>query len=214
LQRVLWVGGPPDAGKTTVADLLGRTHDLPVYHFDQQSMAHLARANRTWHPTLYALQRVRAEKGEAAWFEHVWVHQTPEEMARRAIASWTERVELAVGDLLAMLGDRPVIAEGSGFFPEAILPLLADRRAAIWLVPTDAFKKASHAQRDRSAFRRGLSDPGRALRNHVERDLLLAKHYRHSLQNLGLPVIEVDGSISATDIAANVEAHFGSLLLR
>jgi len=40
LRHVLWIGGPPDAGKTTVADLLGRAHRLPVYHFDRHEMDH------------------------------------------------------------------------------------------------------------------------------------------------------------------------------
>ena len=64
--------------------------------------------------------------------------------------------------------ERPIVAEGPGFFPEAILPLLADPRRAIWLAPTETFKRASHERRGKTAFRCRTGDPDRAYRNHVE----------------------------------------------
>ncbi len=213
LAHVLWLGGPPDAGKSTVADLLGGRHGLPVYHFDRCEMAHFARADPARHPALYALGAKLEELGERAWLEEDWVRPTPEEMARRATACWSERVDLAVEDLLTMPADRPIIAEGPGFFPRALLPLLSSPRQAVLLVPSEAFKRASHERRGKSAGRgERTSDPERYRRNHIGRDLLLAEHYRRTAQGSGLRLIEVDGAQSAEEMVAVVGAHFGSLL--
>ncbi len=42
LAHVLWIGGPPDAGKSTVAATLGWRYGVPVYHFDRHEPAHFA----------------------------------------------------------------------------------------------------------------------------------------------------------------------------
>jgi len=42
LAQVLWIGGPPDAGKSTVAATLGWRYGVPVYHFDRHEPAHFA----------------------------------------------------------------------------------------------------------------------------------------------------------------------------
>lgn len=212
LRHVLWIGGPPDAGKSTVADLLGSKHGLPVYHFDRHEMDHIARATPARYPQLHALGVQLAELDEQAWLEEFWVRRSVQEMALGTIASWSERVGLAVEDILALPADRPLIAEGAGFFPKAILPLLSTARQAVFLAPTEAFKRASHERRAKSARRDQTSNPERFLRNHIERDLLMAEHYRRTTRELGLTLIDVDGSRSVAEVTAVIEAHFEPLL--
>ena len=124
-----------------------------------------------------------------------------------------ERLPLIVEDLLALPADCAIVAEGPGFFPEVVLPVLSDARQAIWMVPTEAFKRASHARRRKGEWRRELvSDPQRSMCNHIARDLPMADHYRRITRELGLPRIEVDGARSAHEVAAEVEARFAPLL--
>ncbi len=214
LRHVLWIGGPPDAGKSTVADLLAEQYDLSVYHFDRNEPDHLRRADPVRHPAVHALARRLEALGTQAWAEEFWVQRDVEQITQDTMASWSQRVDLAVEDLGRLSGDRPIIAEGPGFFPEVTLPLLSGDRQAIWLVPSEAFKRASHARRGKSAWRIHSSDPETAYRNHVERDLLIGQHYRRSTAELRLPLIEVDGSVSPEQVAADVAAHFAPTLTR
>ena len=213
LLHVLWIGGPPDCGKTTVADLLAERHGLRAYHMDRHELDHIRRADPVLHPATYALHPHLDDPQHRALLDQSWVLRSPEEMAERAMANWKDRMPLIVEDLLALPADRALIAEGPGFFPEVVLPLLSDARQAIWLVPTEAFKRASHARRRKGEWRRELvSDPERSMRNHIERDLLMAERYRRTAREMGLPLVEVDGSRSAVEVAAEVEAHFAPLL--
>lgn len=206
LPHVLWIGGPPDAGKTTVANMLAEKYGLGVYHFDRHEPARDARMRLE--PTRYP----NAATWDAMALDELWVTNSPEAMARLVIGCWSERISLVVGDLLAMPVDRPVVAEGPGFFPQVILPLLSNPRQAIWLVPSEAFKRASHERRGKSSSWQETSDPESAHHNHVERDLLLAEHYTREARERGLPLIVVDGARSAEEVATEVEGHFGPLL--
>ena len=85
-----------------------------------------------------------------AWVERHWIQSSPAEMARWTIACWTERFALVVEDLLAIPGDAPIVAEGAAFFPPVVGPHLSRRDQAIFLIPTEQFKRASHARRGTS----------------------------------------------------------------
>ena len=54
LSHVYWIGGPPDSGKTTIAELVAERHGFRSYHFDRHEPAHFARADATRHPALFA----------------------------------------------------------------------------------------------------------------------------------------------------------------
>lgn len=206
LDRLLWIGGPPDSGKTTVARIIAERHGPRVYSFDRQEMAHFSRADPGLHPALWTA------RPEVMSPEERWLGSSPEEMARATIASWSERFGMALDDLRAMPLSPAVLVEGSGLFPELVAPLISDPRQAIWLVPTEAFKRASALERGKPGSRHETSDPERATHNLIERDLLMDAHIRRQATALGLTMIEVDGLDDARMIAARVEAHFGPYL--
>jgi hypothetical protein len=141
-----------------------------------------------------------------------WVLRSPREMAEDVIATGPERLALAIDDLLGLPDDRPIVAEGPWFFPDLIAPLLAGPCQALWLVPTDAFKRASAARRDKPSFRQQTSDPERATRNWLERDRYLAEYVRRCAAELALPLWEVDGTLTVEEMAAAVEVHVAPFL--
>lgn len=211
--HVLWIGGPPDCGKTTVANILAEKYRLQVYHLDHHEMDHVHRSDPNLHPATFELGMRLKELDELAQLEWLWINRTPIEMAESAMASWSDRFPLVLEDLLTMPKNCPIIAEGPGFFPEVILPLISNPHQAIWMVPSEAFKRASYIRRRKGEKRAQiLSDPEIAHRNHIERDLLIAERYRRSVCELELPLIEVDGSQSINEVLAKVEAHFRTYL--
>jgi hypothetical protein len=208
LSHVFWIGGPPDSGKTTVATVVADAlHGVP-YHQDRHEMDHLKRADPVRYPMNAGLWNRVGNLSEADLFEDLWLGQSPADGALHARLVWEERLGLICEDLLELPMDRPIVAEGPGFFPRAILPLIPAPSHAMWLVPTEAFKRASHARRNKSAWRTMTSDPERAYRNHIERDLLMAGMYRTELGAGNLPWIEVDGIDDADAVAKRVVRHF------
>jgi hypothetical protein len=204
LRHVLWIGGAPDAGKTSVARALAAAHGLRAYHLDAAGPSHWARATPERHPCLSTFLAMSMDER--------WVLRSPEAMAEGVLGTGPEHTALAIEDLLALLSEPPIVAEGPWFFPVDIAPLLSDSRQAIWLVPSEEFKRASAARRGKPTFRDETSDPDRATRNWLARDLLLGEHVRRQARELGLTVYDVDGSRSLDEMVALLERHLAPYL--
>ena len=205
LTHVLWIGGTPDSGKTTIAANLAERHGLEVYHFDRHEMDHFRRADPENQPALTAAHP------DLMGPEERWLGSSPEDMASETIACWTERFWMTVDDLLEMPMDRTIVVEGPGLFPDCVAPLIADRAKAVWLVPCEKFKRESVARREKL---KGVpvSDLEQARENLIQRDLLMGKHVTERASDLGLTVYEVDGSKNLDEVTAFVESHLAANL--
>lgn len=206
LNHVLWIGGPPDSGKTTIATLLGEQFGLQTYHFDRHEMEHFSRVDPELHPALYKAHPDRMTPEER------WLGSSPAQMAADTIACWTERFHMAVEDLLVMPTSPAIIAEGPGLFPECVAPLITNPRRAIWLIPSTEFKLASARARDRPGTRHETSNPDFAAHNTIHRDFHMTHHIRHHAHRLGLHTIEIDGSEDQATMKERVASHFGRFL--
>lgn len=185
LRHVFWIGGSTCAGKSTTAATLGERYGLRVYHFDRREPFHIYRSIPEEQPNLIRFMgRTMDEK---------WVSRSAQEMTQEVLACWTERFPMVVDDLLHLSGDGPIIAEGAGFFPALVAPLLAALRPAAWLAATPAFIAQVRGGRGKSvADADHISDRERAFRNLIERDRLIAAEVRQQAEARGLDVIEVD----------------------
>ena len=207
-EDVLWIGGAQWAGKSTVANLLAARYPLIRYSYDYhdaRSHSARARANPDRFPTLSAfLTALEADP------DSVWVEPTPEAMAYQALRIFAERFEMVLEDIDALPGAANTLAEGWGLRPDLIAPHLRQSDRAVFLVPTEAFRERQLASvgRAKSMSTPGLRDPERAQRNRVERDRIIAADLVEQATRLGLPVIVVDGSENAGQVAARVEAQF------
>jgi hypothetical protein len=207
LAHVLWIGGATESGKTSVARALAEQHGLQEYHFDLYDRTHppghWARIDPARHPHM---QATRVDDPD--W---MWVDTSPAELVERWMGTAPERFQLTVEDLLALPAERPIVAEGYGFTPALVRPLLTSTTQAMWLVSTDDFKRATYARRGKGAFA-NTRDPARARANHIGRDLLLGEYIREQARNLGLSVLEIDGGQTLEGIVALVDAHFAAYM--
>ena len=202
LEHVLWVGGAPDSGKTSIATILAERHGFQIYHFDRHEMDHFARADQNRHPALWAAHPDRMDS------EQRWLGSSPQEMADATIASWTERCEMAFEEIAGLAEATPVIAEGPGFFPDALAPILSDPRKAVWLIPTEAFKRHSAAARGKPGSRHETSNPELAAANIIARDLIMAQRIRERCTARGYACLVVTGDEGPEAAAERVEERF------
>jgi hypothetical protein len=131
----LWIGGATDAGKTTLARRVALVHTLALYEYDRADVAHherLAQARPDYRDFL--------EQS----LERRWVEQTPEALFRRSMESFEARFAFVLEALAALARrGRPVLAQGFGLTPDLVAPHLDDPRRAIWLIPSEAFKRGA-----------------------------------------------------------------------
>ncbi|MEU7027869.1 hypothetical protein AB0A60_14410 [Streptomyces sp. NPDC046275] len=206
LRQALWIGGAQWSGKSTVAEIIAREHGLTVYHYDY----HDARGHQD--------RRIarRIALGEAVGDptpDRVWVERSPEEMASETLAGFPARFAWALDDLRALFTGRPAIAEGWGLRPELVAPLLDSLRRMVVLVPTEDFRRHQLRTLPRvGALDVPVTDPARAQANRVARDRLIAEDAVRNARRLGIRVIEVDGTLDATAVAARVAEHFAPYL--
>ncbi|PSL53618.1 hypothetical protein B0I31_10865 [Saccharothrix carnea] len=116
---------------------------------------------------------------------------------------------MVLDDLRALSSGRPLVAEGWGLRPEVVAPPLADPRQAVFLVPTEAFRRRRLRDLPRAAqVSAEVSDPDRAQANRLERDRLPAADVVDRAREHGLRVIEVDGRLSVGGLTTVVADHF------
>ena len=204
LAHVLWIGGAPDAGKTTIARLLAERHRWQWYPCDVHTQNHIARSDPTQLPATYA------KLGKS--IDARWVHPTPEELLLSIVAINDERFPLILADLRAMPTRPLILAEGPSLHPKLVAPVLTSRHQAVWLVPTAEFALASVARRDKLRGSDQSSDPERYRRNVLERNRLFAGYIRREVAARGGALIDVDGTQTVEEVARRVEEHFAPYL--
>src|SRR5207247_3883074 len=101
LAHVLWIGGGPQAGKTTLSRLLAGKWDLKIYNLD-------------WHAVRDHDRRGGAASAAFARLsmDERWVAPSPIDLLERSIAVREEGFALVLADLLALPRSRPIVAEG------------------------------------------------------------------------------------------------------
>src|SRR6266508_2754774 len=103
LAHVLWLGGVPGSGKTTVARRIARRHGIRWYNADAHTWEHRDRALREGNPV--------ALRWEAMTPHERWVKTPPEEMLGLSLD--LVRGPMIVDDLRALPPSPLILAEGT-----------------------------------------------------------------------------------------------------
>lgn len=200
LAHVLWIGGGPQAGKTTLSRLLAGKWDLKIYNLDWHAVREHAGRPGT---AVAAFKRLSMDER--------WAVPRADELLERSVTIWQDGFALVVEDLLALPDSRTIVAEGPGAFPWCVAPLIGSAQQAIFLVPTRerrdivASRRWGIGQRERFP---GILERERALTNVSARDALLDARIMSSCADLGLRCERLDGSLDLDDSLTLVEDHF------
>jgi len=203
LAHVLWMGGGPQAGKTTLSRLLAGKYDLRIYNLDRHGPREYEKPGR-------------AEAAFAALsMDERWALPTVAELVERSIRIWEERFARAIDDLRTLPRSRPIVAEGPGALPWCVATQVNTADQAIFLIPSAERREIVAADRwGRGQTERfpGISDRERALRKVRERDALMDELMVSACEQLGLRWERMDGSRDLDASLALLEEQFGANL--
>ena len=202
MRSVLWLGGAPCAGKSSVARLLGERFALDVVRVDDTIDALLAELDPERHPAL------------SGWMALSWDERwgrSPDVLLDEVVACYREHLGFVREQVLSRVGrGRPVLVEGSVVLPADVAPTLASPADALWLVPTRAFQAHHYAQRPWiGGVLKECGDPAAAFERWMERDARFAAWLEDEVRELGLACIAVDGSRSMEEVAWVAAERFG-----
>jgi 2-phosphoglycerate kinase len=203
LARIFWVGGSPCAGKSSVAEMLAEAYGLHVYKCDDAFWEHAKRVDPVKQPTFHRLTQM-------TWDE-IWMRPVKAQVADE-FACYREEFAMILGDLLALPGSAPVIAEGAALLPELVSGLLHDRSRAVWAVPTELFQREHYTPEKRLFVNDILAhcqNPTQVFANWMDRDVEFARQAAEQARALDLKVLAVDGKRTIEQNAEIVAKWFG-----
>ena len=199
LEHVLWLGGSPCAGKSSIADILANQYSVKAYHVDEAFQKHSPHFTPDIYPINY--------KWTHTPWKELWM-QSQETLLKEAIDAYSEHLRFIFADLRSVEG--LVIAEGTSLLPDYIKPLMNDFSRAIWVVPDEDFQREKYPQRGQfvSYILDQCEDPEQALQNWMDRDATFARWVVERTELLQLRCIQVGEQRSIEENAALVASHF------
>ena len=197
-----WLGGSSCAGKSTIAELFENELGFDIYPIDPKWMGdHLHAADPERHP---GMVKYRESLGPS--IQEIFETVPVEDLVELQINFFTEEFEMIVDDLYEFPKDRPILAEGTALFPSQVGPV-TESHQAIWLVATQTFERKIRQQRNEQLpewnFEMGPWFDSMITWSSKRKERTTAQ-----AEQLGLKVIETDGSRSVQETFDMIKSHF------
>lgn len=202
LAHILWIGGSPCAGKTSISNILGEKYNLFIYHCDEYYKEHVKRCNPVQQPIMSKLAPMPEDE---FWMRPV------EQQVIEEVAFCEEEFSMVIDDLLKLSKDRAIIVEGTLLLPKLVTRVLKSLRSAIWVIPTEEFQRKYYPNRGSwvNEILKQCRDPKQAFENWMQRDIKFAKLVEEQCVEQKLYFFRVDGTKTIADNTKIIEKWFG-----
>jgi 2-phosphoglycerate kinase len=196
-RRIIWIGGSPCAGKSTLATRLAEEYGSGLYRCDEALEGHLRRITPTAYPLMHTL-------ANSSWND-IWGRPVDTQIGEE-LAFYREEFPLILEDLRDLPAETPVIVEGTALLPELVAPLLTAPQQALWLVPSAAFQREHYARRPWiHDILRQCDDPAQAFENWMQRDIGFADTVERQARERQLRVLRIDGTMGVGALRATAK---------
>lgn len=201
-RNIIWIGGSPGGGKTTVAKTLGKVYEAQVYHCDEHYKEHVALADDIRHPTVKKL---------AVMSENEFWMRPVQQQYEEAIRFYTEEFDIMLDNIEYMLNDNELaIIEGTILMPQLLHRINVPKTNVLCLVPTAEFQRKQHLLRGEWVrdILQQCKEPEKALENWMQRDELFAQFIVESCLFNCIPCFVTDVLSNKVAMFDKVEKHF------
>lgn len=204
LSHVRWIAGGTGSGKTTLATTLAQRFRADVYDGDLGERSYLPRCTPQHQPRLHAIAAMTPAQR--------WLHRTPAEIFESMASLHGETFGFVLDDVMAHDHDRTLIVDDFRTLPNDLDGLLVSREQAAFLIPTPEFRRTAltrrYADPDRARANWGNLDPATILEARLARDALWDAEVIRQANQLGLPLLRMDGSRSIDTIVNDLAEQF------
>lgn len=196
-KRILYIGGSPCSGKSTIAELISK--DFGAYYFKVDDYIDDLISKASSEGLKYCSKSVSMNP-EQTWMRVPEVQCTEEFLIYEEISKF-------VFEKLDNLDYDFIVAEGAAFTPE----VMQDRgfENYICMVPSSKFQISHYEKREWVPFvLEGCSDKKLAFDNWMNRDILFALLVREQCKKGNISCIVNDGSLSIEELYSKVKELF------
>src|SRR5260370_20614303 len=139
LESVVWLGGSPCSGKSSISEIIAGRFGLDVYRVDEAFESHAQRFDRLRQPAL-------TKWSKSSWNQR-WM-QPVESLVQDVIACYREHFTLVLEDIFSLPKRKSLLVEGTALLPAQVASVVSPPSHAIWLIPTADFQMAHYSKRD------------------------------------------------------------------
>ena len=196
-KRVLFIGGSPCSGKSTVAERISKEYGAYYFKVDDFLDRFINIAAEKGFPT--------CKKSVSMTSEEIWMME-PLIQCEDEFLIYDEISKLVFGYLDKIDADF-IVTEGAAYTPNVMAKYR--NKEYISIIPTPEFQISHYRERKWVPFiLEGCSDKQQAFQNWMERDILFAKQVKLECKENAVPCIVNDGFRSEDEMFRIVKERF------
>ena len=199
--RILYIGGSPCSGKSTIAELIEK--DFGAYYFKVDDFLNefIGKASACGKPACSKLGGMTPED--------IWM-RSPAEQCEEEFQIYDEIAPFVFEKLSAVDKEAAelIITEGAAFTPQVMERV--GFKDHICMVPEPEFQISHYRAREWVPYvLEGCSDKGKAFDNWMQRDILFAKQVMQECEKKNIPCIVNNGTRPVGEMYEMVKQLFG-----